>query len=191
MIATIAFAIVAAGLLASALCVVTARNLVHAVLWLGVTLTITGALYAMLGASFLAGAQLLLYVGGVVTLMIFGVMVTRRHDGLAVASEGTSPGRGLFAAAALFGVIAAAVARSDLPAGEARIDTAELATGLLTTHLLAFELLSLLLLGAIVGAIVIARRRDAGTPPPRPGARRAAVLTPAVRPATELDGDAP
>jgi len=182
MIAVVGFGVIAASVLLSALLVVGARNLVHAVLWLGVTLTGTAALYAMLGASFLAGVQILLYVGGVVTLMIFGVMLTRRHDGIAVPAERTSPRRGALVAAALFGVLAAAVARSELPAGQTRIATEALGVSLLTTHVLAFEVLSLLLLAAIIGAIVIARRRDHGAPPPAAGRTRARLggLTPAT-----------
>jgi len=76
MIGVIGFAIVAASVLLAAIFVIRSVNLVHAVLWLGVTLGGTAVLYAMLGASFLAGVQVLLYVGGVVTLMIFGVMLT-------------------------------------------------------------------------------------------------------------------
>jgi NADH-quinone oxidoreductase subunit J len=167
MIGAIGSGVIAACLLLSALFVIRATNLVHAVLWLGVTLGATAVLYAMLGASFLAGVQVMLYVGGVVTLMIFGVMLTRRHDGLAVPAGRTSRARGALVAAALFGVLASAVARSELPAGPvAEVTTGELGVSLLTTHLLAFELLSLLLLAAIVGAIVIARKRDPGAPPP-------------------------
>ncbi len=166
MIESVAFGTVAACVLLSAIFVVGSRDLVHAVLWLGVTLGATAAAYAMLDASFLAAVQVLLYVGGVVTLMIFGVMVTRRHDGIVVSAERTSPGRGAFAAAALFGILAAATARSDLPAGAAAVATAGLGESLLTIHVLAFEVLSVLLLAAIVGAVVIARRRDQGAPPP-------------------------
>lgn len=184
MIATIGFGAVAACLLLSALFVIRAANLVHAVLWLGVTLVGTAVVYAMLGASFLAAVQVLLYVGGVVTLMIFGVMLTRRHEGLSVPAGRTSRARGALLAAALFGVLAAALARSDLPDGPAPdVSTGELGASLLTAHVLAFELLSLLLLAAIIGAVVIARKRDPGAPPaaapPRTG-----ILVPAatVRP---------
>ena len=71
---SIAFGLVAACALASAIFVVRSANLIRAVLWLGVTLLATAVLYAMMDASFLAAVQVLLYVGGVVTLMIFGVM---------------------------------------------------------------------------------------------------------------------
>jgi NADH-quinone oxidoreductase subunit J len=170
MIATLGFGVVAAVALLSAILVVRSRNLVHAVLWLGLTLADTAVLYAMLGASFLAAVQVLLYVGGVVTLMIFGVMLTRRHDGLAVPAERERPARGAVAAAALFGIVAAAVARSDLqgsapvvdPTASTQVVTQSIGVSLLSTHVLAFEVLSVLLLAAIIGAVVIARRRDHG-----------------------------
>lgn len=173
MIATIGFGVVATVALLSALLVVRSANLVHAVLWLGVTLADTAVLYAMLGASFLAGVQVLLYVGGVVTLMIFGVMLTRRHDGITVPADRGAPWRGLLTAALTFGVLATAVQRSDLrPAAltltpiagatGGQATTRSLGLALLSTHVLAFEVLSLLLLAAIIGAVVIARRRDHG-----------------------------
>lgn len=180
MTVAIGFGVVAAIALLSAILVVRSPNLVHAVLWLGVTLVDTAVLYGMLGASFLAGVQVLLYVGGVVTLMVFGVMLTRRHDGLSVPAASGSPWRGALTAAVLFGVIAAAVLRSDLehapvaptagpPAVEALAASSQATTQaigfeLLSTHVLAFEVLSLLLLAAIIGAVVIARRRDHGAP---------------------------
>jgi len=68
-----------------ALRVVTSRDLVHAVLWLAVALLGTAVLYALLHAPFLAGIQVLTYVGGVVTLMVFGVMVTRKHEAATVS----------------------------------------------------------------------------------------------------------
>jgi NADH-quinone oxidoreductase subunit J len=165
MTALVAFAVVAACLLASGVMVVRATNLVHGVLWLGVTLAATAALYAMLGASFLAGVQVMLYVGGVVTLMVFGVMLTRRHDGIAAPAQGSSPGRALFVCASLFGILAAAIVRTDLPTGTRAVTVAELGLAVVDTHVLAFEALSLVLLAAIIGAAVIARRRDPGATP--------------------------
>ena len=70
-----------------ALRVVTCHDLVRAILWLAATLLGTAVLYAMLHAPFLAGVQVLTYVGGVVTLMVFGVMVTRKHDGRSPSSS--------------------------------------------------------------------------------------------------------
>jgi NADH-quinone oxidoreductase subunit J len=164
MIDQIVFGVVAAGLLLSALLVVTARNLVHAVLWLALTLSMTAVLFVTMQAPFVAGIQILLYTGGVITLMLFGVMLTRRHEGIAVEAE-TSPQRrlpALVAAAALFGVLATALRRTPgLGATTgAPAPTQDIGLSFLTDNVLAFEILSVLLLAAMVGAIAIARRRD-------------------------------
>jgi NADH:ubiquinone oxidoreductase subunit 6 (subunit J) len=161
-IATGGFFLIALILLASSVQVVRTRDLVRAVLWLAVSLLATAALYALLDAAFLAGVQVLTYVGGVVTLMIFGVMVTRRHEGATHAAGSAGWLRGFLAALALFVVLTVAVLRSHLPATAAEHETtvAALARSLLGQHLLAFELASLLLLAALIGAVVLARRRD-------------------------------
>lgn len=166
----IGFAALSGLMVVSALLVVQSTNLVHAVMWLALTLVATAGVYAMIGASFLAGVQVLLYVGGVITLMIFGVMITRRHEGIVVPADtgdGLERVRGMVVAGGLFGVVAAAVratpglfeAPADLPPLPS---VGELGKAILTTHLVAFEILSLLLLAAMIGAIVIARRRDPG-----------------------------
>lgn len=174
------FGIIAACMLIAALFVVRTHNLVHAVLWLGLALIATAALYAALGASFLAGVQVLVYVGGVITLMIFGLMITRRHDGIVVQAETTNSGRAAAAAIALFAVLAGAIRTTpglDTPLvspAPRLLPASEIGRALLTEHVLAFETVSFLLLCAIIGAIVIARKRDPGvvvpsrfTAPPR------------------------
>ncbi len=166
---TIAFGLIAASLLLSALLAVSSKNLVHGVLWLGVTLASTAVLYLVLDAPFMAGIQLLLYVGGVMTLMIFGLMLTRQSGGTAVTRDQRSRGRGAIVASLLFGVIAAATLFTkglDGLVAPPRATTPELGMALLTEHLLAFEVLSVLLLAAMIGAIVLSRRRDHIEPSP-------------------------
>lgn len=145
-----------------ALRVVTSRDLVRAVLWLAVTLLGTAVLYALLHAPFLAGVQVLTYVGGVVTLMVFGVMVTHKHDGTTVAIGGANRVRGALAALAFFGVVAFAIVRTDLSSltPVETPSTQDLALALLDRYLIAFEVASVLLLAAIISAVVLARRRD-------------------------------
>lgn len=157
------FSVIATVIILSALQVVRTQNLVHAVLWLAVTLLGTAALYARLNAPFLAGVQVLTYVGGVVTLTIFGVMVTRRHEGIDAAASSERPERGLIFASALFVVLAVATWKTNptIAAPSAVATSADLARMLLDDALIAFEALSLLLLAAIVGATVLVRRRDA------------------------------
>ena len=169
------FGIVSAVIIVSALFVVRAKNLIHAVLWLAVTLLGTAALYAQLDAPFLAGVQVLTYVGGVVTLMVFGVMVTRRHGGAEAPAESDSDEKGFIFAAALFVVLALAIYKSPLPVTATGVapTTAQLARALLDDYLISFEVLSLLLLAAIVGAVVLARRRD---PDPVTGTEQGAAV---------------
>jgi len=145
-----------------ALRVVTSGNLVRAILWLAATLLGTAVLYALLHAAFLAGVQVLTYVGGVVTLMVFGVMVTRKHEGTTFTIDGNGRLRGALAALAFFVVVAVAILRTDL-SSLLPVDppsTQDLAFSLLDRYLLAFEVASVLLLAAIVSAVVLARRRD-------------------------------
>ncbi len=155
------FALICTIILISALFVVRSRNLIHAVLWLGLTLIGTAALYAQLDAPFLAGVQILTYVGGVVTLMIFGVMVTRRHDSLVAEATNEGSDRAFIFASALFALLAMATWKTPLPTEEhAGPSNAELGRALMGSALVPFELLSLLLLAAIVGAVVLARKKD-------------------------------
>ncbi len=176
---SVAFGVVAALTLLTALLVVRVTNLVRATLWLGASLLSTAGIYAMLGASFLAGAQVMLYVGGVVTLMIFGVMTTRRHEGLAAEAESTNTGRATAVSLALFVLLAWAIHGTpglDVPATNGVGASPEaLGRALLVDHVLAFEAASVLLLAAILGAAVIARRRDPGVEVPKPGSRAAAM----------------
>lgn len=158
------FALLAAGMLVPGFFAVRNSNLIHAALWLGASLLATAGMYALLGASFLAGVQVLVYVGGVVTLMLFGVMMTRKHDGLVAPAESQNTGRAASVAVTLFAVIAQAINRTDgldapLVVPE-QGDAAQLGRALVVDHVLAFEALSVLLLAAIVGAVVIARRRE-------------------------------
>ncbi len=160
---TLGFALVALCMVVSAIFVVASRRLVRAVLWLAVALVSTAALYAMQGASFLAAVQVLVYVGGVVTLMIIGVMVTRRHEGIAVEMDTTHGVRAGLVSVSLFAIVAFAIETTpglDAPFEPQTLTTAALGRAILVDHVFSFEVMSFLLLGAIVGAIVIARRKD-------------------------------
>jgi len=165
MLGQVAFGVVAIALLGSASRVVTARNLVHTVLWLGLTLAVTAVVYIMLAAPFLAAIQIILYTGGVLTLMLFGVMLTHRDEGfVAVQNPSGRIVAGALLAAGVFAMLAGAILRTPALPTEmtAAVRTDELGAAFLTEHVLAFEVLSVLLLVAALGAIVLARRKDAG-----------------------------
>jgi NADH-quinone oxidoreductase subunit J len=161
------FFALAALILLGAVRVVASRDLVHAVLWLAVVLVLTAVMFLMLGAPFLAGIQLLLYTGGVITLMLFGVMLTRRHHEIGVEIDSSRRLPGALGALALFGAMACAIFRTDLPAwpSSAPVSALEIGRAFLTDHLIAFEVLSILLLAAMIGAIVLGRQHDFGDEP--------------------------
>lgn len=164
MLEQISFVIVAAALLFCASRVVTARNLVHTVLWLGITLALTAVVFVLLRAPFLAAIQLILYTGGVLTLMLFGVMLTHRDAGfVTVQNPSHRQLAGGLLGAAVFAMFAAAIVRTEgLPNTPGESTIASLGRSFFGDQVLAFEVLSLLLLAAVLGAIVIARKRDAG-----------------------------
>ena len=163
MMAWVAFAAIALVMLTAALQVVQSKDLVHTVFWLALTLMGTAALFVHLDAEFLAAVQILLYTGGVVTLMLFGVMLTRRINGVRILHESAGKPRALICAIALFSAIAHAIVRDPQTTNTNPVDMADteaLGQLFLQEMVLPFELLSLLLLGAMVGAIVLARKVD-------------------------------
>ena len=164
MISPIVVAALGVPLVVAAVLAAASRNLVRAVLWLGVVLALTAVLFVMLGAGFLATIQVLLYIGGVVTLLIFGVMLTNRSGGLEVPRQTRRKLPAAIVSLALFAALTAAILKAGEPASIASGPPpgGELASTLLGKDLLAFEALSLLLLAAMIGAIVLARPRDDG-----------------------------
>lgn len=158
---TWAFAAVAPVLLAASLLVVVSRNLFHAVLWLALALVATAVVFLLQGAEFLAGAQVLLYAGGVVTVVVFAIMLTERLVGERLGQMNRGVGWGALAASGVFAVLAAVILaappRPVAPAGPA---TATLGRALLTDWVLAFEVLALLLVSALLGAVYLARTED-------------------------------
>ncbi len=165
--AWILFAVVALLLVGAALMVVLSTDLVHTVLWLAVGLVTTAVVYVALSADFLAAAQILLYTGGVVTLMLFAVMLTRRLSGVGITiTRGQGWLRAVVFSVATLGLVAAAVLKSGVGAGPMppmAADTQALGALFLTDLVVPFEALSLLLLAAMVGAVVLARR-EGGRP---------------------------
>jgi NADH-quinone oxidoreductase subunit J len=156
----VVFALVGLFTAAAAVMTVTSKNLVHAALSLAVTLAGIAGVFLVLHADFLALVQLVVYVGAVAVLFLFGLMLTRAPIGRE-ALDSQNRGLGLAVAGGLFvllsGLIIAAFGST----------TAEQVTGapievigisIFADWVLPFELLSMLLLGALIGAIMLARR---------------------------------
>jgi NADH:ubiquinone oxidoreductase subunit 6 (subunit J) len=157
----VALALIGGVLLAASLGVVLAKNLFHAVLWLALALVATAGLFTLLHAEFLAAAQLLLYAGGVVTIVVFAIMLTERLAGERVGQMNRGIGWGALAAAAAFAAIAVVVVPAGRPPARAAAPTTvALGQALLTEWALAFEVLAVLLVSALLGAVYLARTDD-------------------------------
>jgi NADH-quinone oxidoreductase subunit J len=159
----IGFTILGLILVMGSIQVIRCKDLVHGVLWLALTLMTTAATFAYLDAGFVAGIQVLLYTGGVVILMLFAVMLTKRLDGASIRIDSDGWLRASIVGFLLFAGLAAVILNSPMPnKGQIGEDSLQKVGALfLTRHLAAFEILSILLLAAMVGAIVIARKKDA------------------------------
>ena len=156
----IVFVLIGIGTAVSAVLTVTSRNLVHAALFLAATLAGIGGVFLVLHADFVALVQLLVYVGAIAVLFLFGLMLTRAPIGRE-ALDSQNRGLGLGVALAMFGVLTALIigAFGDTPASElAGPDIAEIGLAIFSTWVLPFEVLSMLLLAALIGAILLSRR---------------------------------
>jgi NADH:ubiquinone oxidoreductase subunit 6 (subunit J) len=159
----VAFAALALLTLGSAGVVAFARNVMHSAVALLGTLAGVAGLYVMLSADFLAAVQILIYVGGTLILFLFAAMLTARID---EASQSNAPRarRGAFFAALLLGVPILSVAlRTAWPVAESSAltsvpSTAKLGHALLGEYVFPFELASVVLVAAMVGAVALARR---------------------------------
>lgn len=150
--------------LGAALLVVTRRNVFHAALFLIVSFFGVAGLYVLLEAPFLAAVQLFIYVGGIGVLILFAVMLTREIMNPKVAGRNRQWWAAALVAMALCGVLGWAVLNHDWPAAAAPVpenSIAILGTTLVDPegYALPFEVASLLLLVALIGAVTIARER--------------------------------
>jgi NADH-quinone oxidoreductase subunit J len=159
---TIAFWLVAAALVASSLAVVLTPNLFHAVLFLAAALVATGLVFLLLGSPFLFAVQLLLYAGGVVTIMVFAIMLTERLVGDRIAQTSRGLANGAIVAAAVFVGVVGFLLRAPRSGGwPAAADwIADLARALTGPFAAPFELLGVLLVATLLGAIYFARMDD-------------------------------
>ena len=146
----------AACLLAAALAVVTAKSLFRATFALSAVLVTTAGLYLLLSAPLLAAVQILLYTGGVLTLVVFALVVAGANtEGLRFRR----PVPAAFMSTVVFAALAASLRRlpESAPLG-GLADGKVVGVLLFHDYLVPFELLSVLLLGAVFGALLLARR---------------------------------
>ncbi|MFG3658063.1 NADH-quinone oxidoreductase subunit J [Streptomyces sp. NPDC047706] len=162
----IAFLLVGVVSFGSAIVTVTTRQLVHAALWLVVTLGGLAVEYLLLTAEFIAWVQVLIYVGSVVVLLLFGLMLTRAPIGRSPDADSGNRWAALTvavaAAAALIWVVVDAFRTTWIDLDDAPVgSTKDTGAALFQNWVLPFEALSVLLLAALVGAIVLSRKAKA------------------------------
>ncbi len=160
------FYVIAAVMAFSAIRVVTVKNVVHAAMYLVLVLAGVAAQYILLASEFLAATQVLVYIGAIVVLVLFGVMLTRAKLGEDANLTNDYWWVGALTAVMVFAVMAFSLLDyyGDEPLDEANrstqlVDnTGQVSDAIFTTYVVPFEAISVLLLAALVGAIVLARR---------------------------------
>jgi NADH-quinone oxidoreductase subunit J len=159
----IVFYFFAALTIASAAVVVFARSLIRSAFALLFTFFGVAALYAFLGADFLAATQMVIYVGGILVLLLFGVMLTHKLYDLNLESETYQCLPALIVVLAVFGMLITIMTRTRWHHSGQNVTaptTAAIGELLMKDYILPFEVASILLLIALIGAAMIVRRRS-------------------------------
>ena len=157
----IAFGLIALMMVVAAVRVVTTRNIVHAALYLVLVLAGVAAQYILLAAEFVAITQVLVYIGAVVVLFLFGIMLTRAPMGKMHDTDNEQRIVGLAIAVLLLGVMSYVLWKAF---GKKQFEdlavqtTAQVGNSIFQQYLMPFEVVSVVLLAALLGAIVLARR---------------------------------
>ena len=157
----IAFGILSVVMVVAALRMVTTRNVVHAALYLVIVLAGAAGIFILLGAEFVGVTQVLVYIGAIVVLFLFGIMLTR--GALGEDEEANTEKRRM---AALVGVLVLVVTGGAVldSFGDAAVNRSapslpsEIGDTIFSQYIVPFEAVSVLLLAALIGAIVVARQ---------------------------------
>jgi NADH-quinone oxidoreductase subunit J len=159
----VAFFVLSVCAIVGAVMAINFTKVIHTALSIAFTFIALAGLYVLLEAEFIAFVQVLLYVGAITILMIFGIMMTK-HDG-----EGLERPRPLLETLAaigclcLFGILFYGIRNADFPAESAPFkddNTREIGMQLFTQYAIPFELVSVLLTVAFIGAIALAKREE-------------------------------
>ncbi len=159
----VVFILIGLATAAAAVGTVTSKNLVHAALFLAVTLTGIGGVFMVLHADFVALVQLLVYVGAIAVLFLFGLMLTRAPIGRE-ALDSQNRGMAIAISGLMFVVLVALIVQSGSAFVAENPDVidgapiAEIGLAIFSSWVFPFEVLSMLLLGALIGAILLSRR---------------------------------
>jgi NADH-quinone oxidoreductase subunit J len=156
------FLVIGLVVLVSSFRVVTSKNVVHAALFLVGALAGTAGLFLMLSAEFVAWVLVLVYIGAVVVLFLFGIMITRAPTGLDEGLDSDKKAIPALLSLALFVLLAwssvVAFGGGEVNSLGEATDTEVIATSLIGRFVIPFEVVSFVLLAALIGGITIARR---------------------------------
>jgi NADH-quinone oxidoreductase subunit J len=161
----VAFYVLAVAMAVAAIGVVRSQNIVHAALYLVVVLAGAAGLFILVAAEFVAWVQVLIYIGAIVILFLFGIMLTRAPMRSTGTLDNSQRWASMVVSLFMFGVITALLVDA-YGSQEIKLDDNLVAIGSADTvgtsifreYLVPFEVVSMLLLAALVGAVVIARR---------------------------------
>ncbi len=157
----IAFGLIAAAMAAGAIGVVRTKNVVHAALYLVVVLAGGAAQFILLGQEFVAWVQVLVYIGAVIVLFLFGIMLTRApmHPEESLDNDLRWPAAvtALFVAGVLAGLLITTFHADEIEL-DGPIRTDAVTRSIFNTYIIPFEVIGVLLLGALIGAVVLARK---------------------------------
>lgn len=155
------FSIMAAVMIGSALKVVTTRNVVHAALWLILVLAGAAGQFLLLGAEFVGVTQVLVYIGAIIVLFLFGIMLTKASmgddDDVNLANRPIAAAVGTLLLAIMAYATIDFWRGAELPE-DTRTSAATVSDSIFSDFIVPFEATSVLLLAALIGAIVVARK---------------------------------
>ena len=157
----VAFGIIAAAMALGAIGVVRTKNVVHAALYLVVVLAGGAAQFILLGQEFVAWVQVLVYIGAVIVLFLFGIMLTRAPmhptDSLDNDLRWPAAVTAIFLVGILVGLLVHTFHADKVNVTEP-VRTGQITNAIFTTYIIPFEVVGVLLLGALIGAVVLARK---------------------------------
>lgn len=145
----------------SAALVVTLKNIFHSALFLVLTLFSIAAIYLLLGAEFIAGVQVLIYVGAITILMIFAIMLTYQLSSKSIRQTNEQKFPAAFIVLVFLGLSLITMIKTSWPETYSSLpknNIFELGRQLLSTYVVPFEVVSIVLLVALIGAIIISRQ---------------------------------
>ena len=157
----VGFGIIAFFMVFAALCVVTTKNVVHAALWLVLVLAGVAAQYILAAAEFVAVSQVLVYIGAVMVLFLFGIMLTRAQIGGErgpITAAGGGPCRWPCCCSGVLSWAVLDFTGKDTLPDRGPTPTTAISDNVLSPYLVPFLAISFILLAAAIGAIVLARK---------------------------------